>query len=49
MVGYMAAEDQMTNLNAFKAEVAAALRQTGIKVSWRFALVRRDGSVTYPD
>jgi len=49
MVGYMTAEDQRTNLNAFKAEVAAALQQTGIKVSWRFALVRRDGSVTYPD
>jgi hypothetical protein len=49
MLGYAEPENLEANMNAFKVAVAAALQKTGIKVQWRFALVRRNGSVYYPE
>jgi len=49
IIGFVEPEDLEANMKAFKADVAAALERTGIKVHWRFALVRRNGSVYYPE
>ncbi len=49
ILGHMDPKDQQENIRRIKRDVVIEIGKTGLKVPWRFAYIRRDGSVYYPD